>query len=79
LSRAGHAERIDDDHWKVPKDSMVRYGVFVDRSLITNPTAAIAIAPTTAPVRASMITAAASTALSSFRLPLPVTTVSTIV
>jgi hypothetical protein len=47
--------------------------LFADVALIINPTAAIAMAPRTAPVKASIT--ATSTALGSFRLPLPVTTV----
>lgn len=51
--------------------------LFADVALIINPTAAIAIAPSTAPVKASMMRT--STTLGSFTLPLPATTVSTIV
>lgn len=47
---------------------------FAVLALIKNPTAAIAIAPTTAPVNVSITKTSA--ALGSFMLPLPVTTVS---
>jgi hypothetical protein len=52
------------------------YRTFAALSLMKNPTAAIAMAPATAPVKASM--AATSANLGSFTLPLPVTTVSAI-
>ncbi len=48
-----------------------------ENSLTRNPTAAIPIGPTTAPVRASRM--ALSATLGSFMLPLPVTAVSTMV
>ena len=54
----------------------IRVQLFAAVALTAKPTPAIAIAPMTAPVIASIT--AASTGLGSFVLPLPVTTVSTI-
>jgi hypothetical protein len=71
------SEQISNSSLEDRDGSSHRGQPFADFELTKMPTAAIAIAPRTAPVKASMT--ATSTALGSFKLPLPVTTVSTAV